>query len=86
MPVVHATRLHPGRGVNAVYLASYGHMVNAAVAEAMKAERERFKRELAKALGYNDRPETTYLGTVEDLLGIVRKEHAQLVNIRGCLL
>lgn len=65
--------------------ATFGRMTNEAVSTAVKAEREKLKRELAKALGFNTCPETTYLGTIEDLIAIARKHREQLANIRRCL-
>ena len=57
-------------------------VLNDAIGEAL----DRYKHQLANALGYGFYPESTYLGTWDDLVSIVAKQTRQLAEIRKVVL
>ena len=61
------------------------HEIKDIVSDALGAQRERHKRQLAEALGYGAQ-ESVYLGTWDDLISIVVEQTRQLAKIRQVVL
>ena len=57
-------------------------VLNDVIGEAL----DRYKHQLANALGYGFYPEGAYLGTWDDLISIVTKQTRQLAEIRKVVL